>query len=71
MTIEMSASDLKQLLEYFNLKTANPCRKCGASSATCCECKKITAWVSRLKTAEAKVQVIPEDVLVLFETFIR
>ena len=70
MTFKLSASDLKQLIEYFDLSTANPCRNCGASPTTCCGCKEHAAWLDRLKTAKAKVNRIPEDVLALVEAYI-
>lgn len=70
MTFKLSASDLKQLIEYFDLRTKNPCRNCGASPSTCCGCKEHTAWISKLKASEAKVRVIPEDVKVLLEAYI-
>ena len=70
MTFKLSASDLKQLVEYFDLSTANPCRNCGASPTTCCGCKEHAAWLDRLKTAKAKVNRIPEDVLVMVEAYI-
>lgn len=70
MTFKLSASDLKQLVEYFDLSTANPCRNCGASPTTCCGCKEHAAWLDRLKTAKAKVNRIPEEVLALVEAYI-
>ena len=70
MTFKLSASDLKQLIEYFDLRTENPCRNCGASPTTCCGCKEHAAWLDRLKTIKAKVNRIPEDVLVLVEAYI-
>lgn len=70
MKLELSALDLKQLVEYFDLKTANPCRNCGASPSTCCGCKKHAAWLDRMKTAESTVRQLPEDVLVLVEAYI-
>lgn len=70
MTFKLSASDLKQLIEYFDLRTENPCRNCGASPLTCCGCKEHAAWLDRLKTAKAKVNRIPEEVLALVEAYI-
>lgn len=70
MTFKLSASDLKQLIEYFDLRTENPCRNCGASPPTCCGCKEHAAWLDKLKTAEAIVRRLPEDVLVLVEAYI-
>ena len=70
MTVKLSASDLKQLVEYFDLSTANPCRNCGASPTTCCGCKEHAAWLDRLKTAKAKVNRIPEEVIALVEAYI-
>lgn len=70
MKLKLSALDLKQLVEYFDLRTANPCRNCGASSSTCCGCKEHAAWLDRLKTTESTVRRLPEDVLVLVEAYI-
>ena len=70
MKLKLSSSDLKQLVEYFDLSTANPCRNCGASPTTCCGCKEHAAWLDRLKTAKAKVNRIPEDVLVMVKAYI-
>lgn len=70
MTFKLSASDLKQLIEYFDLRTENPCRNCGASPSTCCGCKEHAAWLDKLKIAEATVRRLPEDVLVLVEAYI-
>lgn len=70
MTFKLSASDLKQLIEYFDLRAENPCRNCGASPPTCCGCKEHAAWLDKLKTAEATVRRLPEDVLVLIEAYI-
>ena len=70
MKLKLSALDLKQLVEYFDLRTANPCRNCGASPSTCCGCKEHAAWLDRMKTAESTVRQLPEDVLVLVEAYI-
>lgn len=70
MKLKLSTSDLKQLVEYFDLSTANPCRNCGASPSTCCGCKEHAAWLDKLKTAKAKVNRIREDVLVMVRAYI-
>lgn len=70
MKLKLSASDLKQLVEYFDLRTANPCRNCGASPSTCCGCKEHASWLDKLKNAEATAKRLPEDVLVLVEAYI-
>lgn len=40
MKLKLSALDLKQIVEYFDLRTENPCRNCGASPSTCGGCKE-------------------------------
>lgn len=70
MKLKLSALDLKQIVEYFDLRTENPCRNCGASPSTCGGCKEHTAWLDKLKTAESTVRRLPEDVLVLVKAYI-
>lgn len=70
MTFKLSASDLKQLIEYFDLRTENPCRNCGAIPSTCGGCKEHAAWLDKLKITESTVRRLPEDVLVLVEAYI-
>jgi adenylosuccinate lyase len=70
MTFKLSASDLKQLIEYFDLRTENPCRNCGASPSTGCGCKEHAAWLDKRKTAEATVRRLPEEVIALVEAYI-
>lgn len=70
MKLTLSSLDLKQIVEYFDLSTANPCRNCGSSPTTCCGCKEHAAWLDKLKTAESTVRRLPENVLVLVEAYI-